>query len=58
MCAMSAYAIAFFEDGMGREHEVRRWLMTGAIEADIDNRVGLGLATVIRAAKLLGRSAP
>ena len=53
--ATAAYAVAFFEDLRGREHEVSRWTMTAGIEADIDDRAGVGLAVVIRVAKLLGR---
>lgn len=49
----AAYGIALFEDDMGHEHEVWRWMMTAAIETNHDDRPGLGLASFLRAAKLL-----
>jgi hypothetical protein len=51
--ATSAYLAAYFEEMRGRDHEVWRWLMLAAIQTELDERVGLGLVSVIRVAKLI-----
>lgn len=56
--AVAAYAVARFEDALGRDYEVWRWTMAGAIQTEIDHRRGLGLAVVVRAARLLTWRAP
>lgn len=50
--AMAAYAVARFEDALHNRHEVARWMMIAAIETEADERTGLGLAVVVRAARL------
>jgi hypothetical protein len=51
--AVAAYAVARFEDAMGRDHDAWWWMQMGAAQAEADERVGLGVAVVVRAAHLL-----
>lgn len=51
--AMAAYFVAASEDALNHPHEVARWMKTAAVETEADDRVGLGLAVVLRAARLL-----
>jgi hypothetical protein len=50
---MAAYTVASFEDVLRSDHAVARWLMTAGVETDVDDRPGVGLAVVVRAARLL-----
>ena len=51
--ATAAYAVARFEDALHNRNEVARWMMTAAVETEADERRGIGLAVVVRAARLL-----
>jgi hypothetical protein len=51
--AVAAYTVARFEDDLGSEHEVWWWTQMAATQTEGDERVGLGLVTAVRAAKLL-----
>jgi hypothetical protein len=51
--AMASYFVAASEDALNHPHEVARWIKTAAVETEVDDRVGLGLAVVLRAARLV-----
>jgi hypothetical protein len=50
---VAAYAVALFEHLRRRESEAHYWMRLGAIQNEHDERTGLGVAVVIRAARLL-----
>ncbi len=54
---VASYAVALMEHLRGRESEARYWMRVGAIQNEDDDRAGLGVAVVIRAARLLTGSA-
>ena len=56
--SVAAYTIASFEDALGNQREVGRWMMIAAVESEIDDRPGVGLAVVLRAARLLAWKRP
>lgn len=50
---VSAYTVARFEDALGHEFEVWWWLQMAVNQTEHDERHGLALAVVLRAATLL-----
>jgi hypothetical protein len=50
---VAAYAVALMEHLRGRESEAGYWMRLGAIQNAEDDRVGMGVAVVVRAARLL-----
>lgn len=50
---VACYAVALFEHLRGRESEARYWMRVGAIQNEDDDRAGIGVAVVIRAARLM-----
>jgi hypothetical protein len=54
---VSAYAVALMEHLRGRESEAHYWMRVAAVQNEDDERVGLGVAVVLRAARLLTASA-
>ena len=55
--AVSAYAVALMEHLRGRESEAHYWMRVAAVQNEDDERVGLGVAVVLRSARLLTGSA-
>jgi len=51
--ATAAYCVAYFEDAVGHDYSRWRWVTTAGIVTDLDERHGLGVTVVVRAAKLL-----
>ena len=54
---VAAYAVALMERLRGRQSEADYWVRVAAIQNEDDVRAGLGVAVVIRAARLLTGSA-
>lgn len=50
--SVAAYGVATFERRAGRQHEVERWWTTAGLMTEPDERAGLGLLAVVRAASL------
>jgi hypothetical protein len=56
--SVAAYATAWCEAARGNRNEVARWITIAGIESEVDDRPGVGLAVVVRAARLLPWQAP